>query len=123
MTWLKLTMRKSTSTKVLGELVLTQIHLVYTAKIAAYNYTRFTSEKNDELLTAGTSEKAFDTEYRKDIYNQWQELMVDEVPVAPTVYRYKLWATNKRVVNYSIDPASPIQLYELGVTEAKPVVE
>lgn len=86
-------------------------------RTAAFNYTRFTSEKNDELLAAGTSEKSFDTEYRKDIYNQWQELMVDEVPVAPTVYRYALTAVSERVVNYSIDSNTDLWLYEMGVSE------
>ncbi|WP_432362517.1 oligopeptide ABC transporter substrate-binding protein [Sporosarcina sp. UB5] len=84
---------------------------------AAFNYTRYTSEKNDELLAAGTSEKSFDADYRKDIYRQWQELMVDEVPVAPTVYRYYLMGVNKRVVNYSIDPATDLYLYQMGVSE------
>ncbi|KAA0948880.1 oligopeptide ABC transporter substrate-binding protein [Sporosarcina sp. ANT_H38] len=84
---------------------------------AAFNYTRYTSEKNDELLAAGTSVKAFDSEYRKDIYNQWQALMVEEVPVAPTVYRYSLMGVSKRMVNYSIDPASELRLFEMGVSE------
>lgn len=75
-------------------------------RTSAFNYSRFTSEKNDELLAAGTSEKAFDPEYRKDIYKQWQALMADEVPVAPTVYRYYLTGVNKRVVNYSEEPGS-----------------
>ncbi|MCM3710615.1 oligopeptide ABC transporter substrate-binding protein [Sporosarcina luteola] len=84
---------------------------------AAFNYSRFTNEKNDELLAAGTSEKAFDSDYRKDIYKQWQALMAEEVPVAPTVYRYYLMGVNKRVVNYSIDPGSDLYLYDLGVSE------
>jgi len=86
-------------------------------RTALYNYTRYTSRKNDELLVAGTSEKAFDSAYRKDIYNQWQALMVEDVPVAPTVYRYGLTAVNKRVANYSVDPGSDLYLYEMGVTE------
>jgi len=87
-------------------------------RTAAYNYTRYTSEKNDELLKAGTSEKAFDSEYRKDIYNQWQELMVEDVPVAPTVYRYALTAANKRVVNYSIEPGTEnYNPWKWGVSE------
>ncbi len=84
---------------------------------AAFNYTRYTSEKNDELLAAGTSEEAFDFDFRKDIYNQWQALMVEDVPIAPTVYRYSLMGVNKRVVNYSIDPASDTRLFEMGVSE------
>ena len=91
-----------------GELVLIQIHEGLYGRTASFNYTRYTSEKNDELLAAGTSEKAFDSEYRKDIYNQWQALMVEDVPVAPTVYRYVLTGVNKRVVNYSIDPGSDL---------------
>ena len=65
------------------------------------------AKRTTSFLAAGTSEKAFDSDYRKDIYNQWQELMVEEVPVAPTVYRYALMAANKRMVNYSIDPGTP----------------
>ncbi|QTD40004.1 oligopeptide ABC transporter substrate-binding protein [Sporosarcina sp. Te-1] len=85
---------------------------------ASFNYSRYTSEKNDELLEAGVSEKAFDTEYRKDIYKQWQELMVEDVPVAPTVYRYYLMGVNKRVVNYSIDPGSDdADVWRWGVSE------
>lgn len=75
-------------------------------RTAAFNYTRYTSEKNDELLKAGTSIDAFDADFRKDIYSQWQELMVDEVPVAPTLYRYYLMGANERVVNYSIQPGT-----------------
>lgn len=76
-------------------------------RAALYNYTRYTSKKNDELLAAGTSEKAFDRDYRVAIYKEWQALMVEDVPVAPTVYRYSLTGVNKRVVNYTIDSTSP----------------
>ncbi|MCG3087623.1 oligopeptide ABC transporter substrate-binding protein [Sporosarcina cyprini] len=86
-------------------------------RTAAYNYTRYTSEKNDELLKAGTSEEAFDSEKRKKIYKEWQELMVEDAPVAPTLYRYYLMGVNKRVVNYSIDPGSDLELYQMGVSE------
>ncbi|MBE1553306.1 oligopeptide ABC transporter substrate-binding protein [Sporosarcina limicola] len=71
------------------------------------NFSHYTSEKNDELLAAGVSEQAFDVDYRKDIYNQWQAMMVEDVSLAPTLYRYDLEAVSKRVVNYSIDPGSP----------------
>lgn len=89
-------------------------------RTAEFNYTRFASEENDRLLAEGTSEKSFDLEYRKGIYNEWQELMVEEVPVAPTVYRYALTAVNNRVANYSIDPGSDLWLYEMGVTDSVP---
>jgi peptide/nickel transport system substrate-binding protein len=91
-------------------------------RTAAFNYTRYTSEENDRLLKEGTSEKAFDAEYRKGIYNEWQELMVEEVPVAPTVYRYATTLVNKRVANYSIDQSSDNFLpWVWGVTSEDPV--
>ncbi|MCG7335200.1 oligopeptide ABC transporter substrate-binding protein [Sporosarcina sp. ACRSM] len=87
-------------------------------RTAAFNYSRYTSAKNDELLAAGTSEKAFDIEYRRDIYNEWQQLMWEDVPIAPTDYRYALIGVNKRVVNFSIDPASDYSLpWVWGVAE------
>ncbi|KXH80687.1 oligopeptide ABC transporter substrate-binding protein [Sporosarcina sp. HYO08] len=85
---------------------------------AVFNYTRYTSDKNDELLKKGTSEKAFDTDYRVAVYNEWQRLMVDEVPAAPTVYRYALIGVNRRVVNYSIDGNSPNRyVWRWGVSQ------
>src|SRR5699024_6938086 len=48
---------------------------------ASFNYPRYATEENDDLLKKGNSTDAFDIEYRKDIYNQWQELMVEEMPV------------------------------------------
>lgn len=74
---------------------------------AVFNYTRYVSDENDALLEKGTSEKAFDTDYRVAVYNEWQQLMVDEVPAAPTVYRYALIGVNQRVVNYTINGTSP----------------
>src|SRR5699024_8267891 len=50
------------------------------------NITRYTSEKNDELLEAGVSEKAFDLDYRKDIYNEWQALMTEDAWLSPILY-------------------------------------
>ena len=93
-------------------------------RTASFNYSRFTSDKNDELLAAGTSEKAFDTDYRVQVYKEWQELMVEEVPVAPTVYRYVLTAVNKHVTNVSIEPgADNARVWKWGVTEDKAIVD
>ncbi|SHG25847.1 oligopeptide ABC transporter substrate-binding protein [Ornithinibacillus halophilus] len=85
------------------------------------NYTRWTSEENDSLLAKGVSDEAFNLEYRQDIYNQWQELMVEEVPVFPTVYRAVLVPVNNRVVNFAIGDGTGIYLHELGVTQEEPM--
>ncbi|PIC63554.1 oligopeptide ABC transporter substrate-binding protein [Sporosarcina sp. P13] len=85
---------------------------------ALFNYSRYTSDLNDQLLKAGTSEKAFDTEYRQAIYKDWQALMVEDVPLVPTLYRYELLGVNKRVVNYSIDSRSENRhVWKWGVSE------
>lgn len=85
------------------------------------NYTRWTSEENDQLLEDGVSEEAFDEEYRQDVYNDWQEMMVEEVPVFPTVYRADLVAVNNRVINYSIGDGTGLYKYEIAVTEEEPI--
>ena len=91
---------------------------------SAWNYPRFVNEENDRLLEEGSSEKAlFDPEFRKDIYNQWQELMVENPPVIPTLYRYALVAVNDRVVNYTVDPTRTDLGYEdIAVTSEEPIV-
>ena len=88
------------------------------AKGASYNYTRWVNDKNDELLKQGISEKAFDEAYRKDIYNQWQELIHEEVPVIPTLFRYEFAAANKRVTGFDL---KLLEWDKVGVTEADPV--
>ncbi|KXG10728.1 oligopeptide ABC transporter substrate-binding protein [Anoxybacillus rupiensis] len=89
-----------------------------------FNYSRWVNEKNDELLEKGHSEQAFDKQYRKGIYNQWQELMNEEVPVIPTLYRSQIFAVNNRVKNFTadIDPFN-WKWKEVGVTAEKPETE
>lgn len=82
-----------------------------------YNNSRFVSEKNDELLEAALSEEAFDTERRKEIYNEWQAYMYEESPVIPILYSYKLLGVNNRVKDYSFDTTIFGTWEEVGVTE------
>ncbi|MDF2963486.1 MAG: bacterial extracellular solute-binding s, 5 Middle family protein [Paenibacillus sp.] len=88
-----------------------------------FNYTHWVNEKNDELLEKGHSEQAFDKAYRKDIYNQWQTLMSEEVPVIPTLYRAEIYAVNNRVKNFSVDPSSKLSWKDVSVTADKPQTE
>lgn len=89
---------------------------------ALYNFSRFSSEENDKLLAQGVSAEAFDVEKRKEIYNQWQQYMVDEVPVFPTLYRAVVAPVNKRVMNYAIGDGTGIYLSDLAVNADKAVV-
>jgi peptide/nickel transport system substrate-binding protein len=91
---------------------------------AAFNYTRWTSEESDQLLAEAVSEKAFDEKYRAEVYDKWQQLMTEEIPAFPTLYRSELTAVNKRVANWDVKPGT--KLYndrsQVGVTAEKPAV-
>ncbi|WP_211228363.1 oligopeptide ABC transporter substrate-binding protein [Paenibacillus pinihumi] len=89
---------------------------------ALFNFSRFASEKNDELLEKGMSAEAFDVNVRKEVYNEWQKLMTEEVPVFPTLYRAVVVPVNKRVLNYAIGDGTKVYLNELAVNQDKPVV-
>ncbi|WP_188454700.1 oligopeptide ABC transporter substrate-binding protein [Virgibacillus oceani] len=88
---------------------------------AMFNFARYESEKNTELLEAGVSEAAFDVEKRQEIYNEWQEFMVEEVPVFPTLYRSLLVPVNNRVQNYSLS-VDYNGRYKIAVTQEEPMV-
>lgn len=85
-----------------------------------FNFPRYESEKSNELLKAGNSPEAFDVAYRQEVYKEWQELMVEDIPVFPTLYRAVLIPVNNRVLNYSIDYGSTMGRHELAVTQEEP---
>lgn len=81
---------------------------------AMFNFPRYESEENNRLLEEGVSEKAFDPEYRRQVYSEWQKLMVEEIPVFPTLYRSLLVPINENLRNYSVVVTDPPQLHKLG---------
>lgn len=96
---------------------------VFKGPYSIYNYARWQSEEGNELLEAGRSEKAFDREWLKETYNDWQQLMVEQVPEFPTLYSTSMTAVNERVLNYSIDPAEKMYLYEISVSQDEPIID
>ncbi|WP_203248354.1 oligopeptide ABC transporter substrate-binding protein [Sporosarcina beigongshangi] len=93
------------------------------ANNALYNFSRWENEENASLLAAGISEEAFDVEKRKAIYNEWQQLMVEEVPVFPTLYRSLVVPVNNRVQNYAIGDGTGLYLNDIQVTADAPIAE
>ncbi|MEN2767194.1 oligopeptide ABC transporter substrate-binding protein [Ornithinibacillus xuwenensis] len=87
-----------------------------------FNFPRYESEKNSELLAEGISQESFDVDHRKEVYKEWQQFMIDEVPVFPTLYALNVVPVNERVTNYTLDADNPLRLYQVGVTEEEPVV-
>ncbi len=92
------------------------------SKTAPFNLARFDNEENERLLQEGQSlEAAKDIEYRKEIYNKWQELMLEEAPVIPTLYRYELFAVNDRVAYYTVDPQdADFGWHQVALTSEEP---
>jgi len=88
---------------------------------AMFNYTRWTNEKNDELLADGVSLEAFDADYRQQVYKDWQALMNEELPVIPTLFRYTLTAANKRVLNYDIAAGTKQGWDTVAVSAEEPI--
>ncbi|WP_156289793.1 oligopeptide ABC transporter substrate-binding protein [Oceanobacillus salinisoli] len=89
---------------------------------ALFNYPRYASEENDRLLEEGSSEAALDIDYRIDVYKEWQQLMVDEIPVFPTLYRAMLVPVNERVTDFSVRFDWNYAWHEVGVTQEEPYV-
>ncbi|ADU28410.1 oligopeptide ABC transporter substrate-binding protein [Evansella cellulosilytica] len=85
--------------------------------VSPMNYTRWTNEENTRLLREGVSSEAFDLDYRAEVYNEWQQLMVEEVPAFPTVYRAVLSPVNNRVHNYAIGDGTGVYRYQIAVTQ------
>ncbi|MDP4162402.1 MAG: oligopeptide ABC transporter substrate-binding protein [Bacillota bacterium] len=89
-----------------------------------YNYSHFVSDKNDQLLKDGHSEKAFDPAFRKKTYDEWQKYMNDQMPIIPTLFRYEITAVNNRVTNYTVDPKDSSFIWStVGVSSDTPATE
>ncbi|PKR82543.1 oligopeptide ABC transporter substrate-binding protein [Heyndrickxia camelliae] len=90
----------------------------------AFNFSRYVNEENSKLLEEGHSEKALDHDYRKQVYEDWQKLMNDELPVIPTLFRYGLTAVNNRVKDYTIEPGKTTFVWsDVSVSSNNPDVE
>ncbi|WP_032120486.1 oligopeptide ABC transporter substrate-binding protein [Clostridium amazonitimonense] len=92
---------------------------------AQFNYTRFASEENDKLLGAIASEDAFgkdgvDEEYLVKAYHEWQQYIHDQVPVAPTNFRYTITVTNKRVTSWDLNTVSDWGWEKVGLLSDTP---
>ncbi|MFI3620998.1 oligopeptide ABC transporter substrate-binding protein [Vagococcus fluvialis] len=71
------------------------------APTASFNYTRFESDKNTELMNNIDSEKSFDTEYRAKAFKEWQEYMSDEAFVFPTLFRDQVLPVSENVTGFT----------------------
>lgn len=82
---------------------------------APFNYTRFVTKKNTQLLNEMDSQKAFNHKYRVDKFHEWQKYMNDEAYVVPTSNDYGIEAVNSKITGYSLKPSDDNSLwYKVG---------
>ncbi|NRO73256.1 Oligopeptide-binding protein AppA [Lactobacillus helveticus] len=82
---------------------------------APFNFTRFVTKKNTQLLAEMDSQKAFNHKYRVDKFHEWQKYMNDEAYVVPTTNRYSITAVNSKITGYSLKPSDGNSLwYKVG---------
>lgn len=70
---------------------------------APFNFPRYETEENNEYLADLVSEESFDQEYRTEVFHEWQEFFMDEIPTVPTFWRTELQLVNDRVSAFSHD--------------------
>ena len=74
-------------------------------KNAPFNYSRFVTKKNTELLDDMDSLKAFNKDYRIKKFHEWQKYMDDEAYVVPVANSYSITAVNNKLTGYSLKPS------------------
>ncbi|QQZ62603.1 oligopeptide ABC transporter substrate-binding protein [Paenibacillus sonchi] len=77
-------------------------------EIDLWNYPRFSSKRNEELIREGVGIKSYDKEHRKQVYYEWQKLVNDEVPMIFFAERINITAVNKRLQNVKVNSMSNI---------------
>lgn len=88
------------------------------ANDAEWNYGRWVNADNQRLLDEGLSEKAFDKDYRKQVYVDWQKLINEELPGLPLWENMDLYGINKRLQGVHINAVGyQDNVYQWSVTE------
>lgn len=95
------------------------------ARNAAFNYTRWATEENDQFMADFTSAEAFDEEFQRNTFVEWQKYFSEEAPVIPTLFRQQVMPINNRVkhFDYAHNPADDFGWHTVEVTADAPVSE
>lgn len=73
-----------------------------------WNYSRWSSERSEELILEGVQAKAYDRDYRMQVYHEWQQLINEEVPMIFFAERTNITAVSKRLQGVRINSISNI---------------
>lgn len=84
-------------------------------RTAAFNYTRWATEENDEYMEQMLSDQGFDVEWRAEVFREWQEYFMEELPIIPTLFRNEVFPVNNRVGAYDITVGEDPDLDGVGI--------
>ncbi|CAM4434010.1 oligopeptide ABC transporter substrate-binding protein [Paenibacillus typhae] len=73
-----------------------------------WNYSRWSSERSEELILEGVQAKAYDRDYRMQVYHEWQQLINEEVPMIFFAERTNITAVSKRLQGVRVNSISNI---------------
>ncbi len=95
------------------------------ARNSAFNFTRWATEENDQFMADFTSTEAFDEEFQRNTFVEWQKYFSEEAPVIPTLFRQEVMPVNNRVkhFDYANNPADDFGWHTVEVTADAPVSE
>lgn len=95
------------------------------ARNSAFNFTRWATEENDQFMADFTSAEAFDEEFQRNTFVEWQKYFSEEAPVIPTLFRQEVMPVNNRVkhFDYANNPADDFGWHTVEVTADAPVSE
>ncbi|PWW19120.1 peptide/nickel transport system substrate-binding protein [Cytobacillus oceanisediminis] len=86
-----------------------------------WNMWRWYSEESDELIKKGVTfpeDSSKDvTEHRQEIYNEWQKLVNEELPIIFFEQRIDPWAINKRVGGVKVTPFGTDEFHKWHIVE------
>lgn len=72
---------------------------------ASFNYSRFNTARNNQLIVDMDSQKSFNTNYRVKKFHEWQTYMNKEAYVVPVSQSYQVIAVDKKLTGYSMRPS------------------
>ena len=88
------------------------------ANNAEWNFGRWVDAENQRLLDEGLSEAAFDKDYRKNVYVEWQKYFNEQLPAIPLWENLDLYGINKRLEGVHINAVGfQTDVYKWYVTE------
>ncbi|MBM7098019.1 oligopeptide ABC transporter substrate-binding protein [Bacillus sp. H-16] len=68
-----------------------------------WNFPRWVSEDSEELIARGLSEEALDIDYRTEVYQEWHQLVNEELPLVPLSSPITIYAINSEVQGVTPD--------------------